>query len=147
MAGKKKTVNFTDPRLNELANIISGIYLGQYQPGKPLNKTNSLDFIRAQMRDEVLTLDRISLTKMYMQFGLCQAIAEVPVFDAFRNEPIIRAYVRSKNAISSPEPAAVTYKPQGLLKRLTKKNARQKFLFIYLVEIPLLKLISFSLKI
>ena len=125
MAGKKATSKmnskpkFTDPRLNELANIISGIYLGQYQPGRPLNKTNSLEFIRAQMRDEVLTLDRISLTKMYMQFGLCQAIAEVPVFDAFRNEPIIRAYIRSKNAVSSPEPAVVTYKPQGLLKRLT----------------------------
>ena len=123
MAGKKntskKTVAFTDPRINELANIISGIYMGQIQPGKPLNKTNSLDFIRAQLRGEVLTLDRISLSRMYMQFGLCQAIAEVPVFDAFRNEPIIRAYIHSKNGVTSPEPAAVTYKPQGLLKRLT----------------------------
>ena len=115
----KKTVAFTDPRINELANIISGIYMGQIQPGKPLNKTNSLDFIRAQLRGEVLTLDRISLSRMYMQFGLCQAIAEVPVFDAFRNEPIIRAYIHSKNSVTSPEPAAVTYKPQGLLKRLT----------------------------
>ena len=118
MAGKKTKTNFTDPRLNELANIISGIYLGQTQPGKPLNKTNSLDFIRAQLRGEVLTLDRISLSRMYMQFGLCQAIAEVPVFDAFRNEPIVRAYVRSKNAMFNPQPAVVTYKPQGLLKRL-----------------------------
>lgn len=123
MAGKKisskKAVAFTDPRINELANIISGIYMGQIQPGKPLNKTNSLDFIRAQLRGEVLTLDRISLSRMYMQFGLCQAIAEVPVFDAFRNEPIIRAYTHTKNPVTSPEPAAVTYKPQGLLKRLT----------------------------
>lgn len=123
MAGKKasskKSVAFTDPRINELANIISGIYMGQVQPGKPLNKTNSLDFIRAQLRGEVLTLDRISLSRMYMQFGLCQAIAEVPVFDAFRNEPIIRAYTHSKNAVTSPEPLSVTYKPQGLLKRLT----------------------------
>ena len=115
---KKKTA-FTDPRLNELANIISGIYMGQVQPGKPLNKTNSLEFIRAQLRGEVLTLDRISLSRMYMQFGLCQAIAEVPVFDAFRNEPIVHAYSHSKNPISSPEPATITYKPQGLLKRLT----------------------------
>lgn len=124
MAGKKTTSSkskaaFTDPRLNELANIISGIYMGQVQPGKPLNKTNSLDFIRAQLRGEVLTLDRISLSRMYMQFGLCQAIAEVPVFDAFRNEPIVKAYVRSKNQVTNPEPAIVTYKPQGLLKRLT----------------------------
>lgn len=110
---------FTDPRLNELASIISGIWMGQQQPGKPLNKTNSLDFIRAQLRGEVLTLDRIALSRMYMQFGLCQAIAEVPVFDAFRNEPIVRAYVRSKNKVASPQPAAVTYKPQGLLKKLT----------------------------
>ena len=123
MAGKKisskKAVAFTDPRINELANIISGIYMGQVQPGKPLNKTNSLDIIRAQLRGEVLTLDRISLSRMYMQFGLCQAIAEVPVFDAFRNEPIIRAYTHSKNSVTSPEPLSVTYKPQGLLKRLT----------------------------
>lgn len=117
-AVKEKEVAFTDPRLNELASIISGIWTGQLQPNKPLNKTNSLEFIRAQLRGEVLTLDRAALSRMYMQFGLCQAIAEVPVFDAFRNEPIIRAYVRSKNAVSSPEPAAVTYKPQGLLKRL-----------------------------
>lgn len=116
---RKKEVAFTDPRLNELASIISGIWMGQLQPGKPLNKTNSLDFIRAQLRGEVLTLDRIALSRMYMQFGLCQAIAEVPVFDAFRNEPIIRAYVRSKNKITSPEPAAVEYKPQGLLKRIS----------------------------
>ena len=115
---KENEVAFTDPRLNELASIISGIWTGQLQPNKPLNKTNSLEFIRAQLRGEVLTLDRAALSRMYMQFGLCQAIAEVPVFDAFRNEPIIRAYVRSKNAVSSPEPAAVTYKPQGLLKRL-----------------------------
>ena len=123
MAGKKtsskKAVAFTDPRINELANIISGIYMGQVQPGKPLNKTNSLDFIRAQLRGEVLTLDRISLSRMYMQFGLCQAIAEVPVFDAFRNEPVVRAYTHAKNPISSPEPSTITYKPQGLLKRLT----------------------------
>ena len=115
----KKKTDFTDPRLNELANIISGIYMGQVQPGKPLNKTNSLEFIRAQLRSEVLTLDRISLSRMYMQFGLCQAIAEVPVFDAFRNEPIVRAYIHTKNNVMSPEPATVTYKPQGLLKRLT----------------------------
>ena len=115
---KENEVAFTDPRINELASIISGIWTGQLQPNKPLNKTNSLEFIRAQLRGEVLTLDRAALSRMYMQFGLCQAIAEVPVFDAFRNEPIIRAYIRSKNAVSSPEPAAVTYKPQGLLKRL-----------------------------
>lgn len=115
---KENETAFTDPRLNELASIISGIWTGQLQPNKPLNKTNSLEFIRAQLRGEVLTLDRAALSRMYMQFGLCQAIAEVPVFDAFRNEPIIRAYIRSKNAVSSPEPAVVTYKPQGLLKRL-----------------------------
>lgn len=124
MAGKKKTeskensVAFTDPRLNELASIISGIWLGQQQPNKPLNKTNALEFIRAQLRGEVLTLDRSALSRMYMQFGLCQAIAEVPVFDAFRNEPLIRAYIRSKNRVTDTEPATVTYKPQGLLKRL-----------------------------
>ena len=115
----KTTKMFADPKLNELASIISGIWMGQLQPNRPLNKTNSLDFIRAQLRGEVLTLDRASLSRMYMQFGLCQAIAEVPVFDAFRNEPILRAYTRSKNAVTSPEPAAVNYKPQGLLKRLT----------------------------
>ena len=115
---KESSTVFTDPRLNELASIISGIWAGQLQPNKPLNKTNSLEFIRAQLRGEVLTLDRAALSRMYMQFGLCQAIAEVPVFDAFRNEPIIRAYVRTKNAVSSPQPATVTYKPQGLLKRL-----------------------------
>lgn len=118
-AVKENEVAFTDPRLNELASIISGIWTGQLQPNKPLNKTNSLDFIRAQLRGEVLTLDRAALSRMYMQFGLCQAIAEVPVFDAFRNEPIIRAYVRSKNSVTTPEPATVVYKPQGLLKRLT----------------------------
>ena len=132
MAGKKKTKKtepaFVDPRINELANIISGIWMGQLQSNKPLNKTNSLDFIRAQLRGEVLTLDRAALSRMYMQFGLCQAIAEVPVFDAFRNEPIVHAYVRSKNEVTTPEPAAVEYKPQGLLKRITngfrfKQNA------------------------
>ena len=125
MAGKKKieskenSVAFTDPRINELASIISGIWAGQMQPNKPLNKTNSLEFIRAQLRGEVLTLDRATLSRMYMQFGLCQAIAEVPVFDAFRNEPIVKAYIRSKNQVTSPEPAVIEYKPQGLLKRLT----------------------------
>ena len=135
MAGKKTTKKtepaFVDPRINELANIISGIWMGQLQSNKPLNKTNSLDFIRAQLRGEVLTLDRAALSRMYMQFGLCQAIAEVPVFDAFRNEPIVHAYVRSKNQVTTPEPPAVEYKPQGLLKRITngfrfKQNAEEE---------------------
>lgn len=135
MAGKKTIKKtepaFVDPRINELANIISGIWMGQLQSNKPLNKTNSLDFIRAQLRGEVLTLDRAALSRMYMQFGLCQAIAEVPVFDAFRNEPIVHAYVRSKNEVTTPEPAAVEYKPQGLLKRITngfrfKQNAEEE---------------------
>lgn len=114
----KNASGFDDARFNDLASIISGIWMAQNKPGMPLNKVNSLDFIRSQMRGEVLTLDRISLSKMYMQFGLCQAIAEVPVFDAFRNEPIVRAYTRSKNAVTSPQPIATTYKPQGILKRL-----------------------------
>lgn len=135
MAGKKTTKKtepaFVDPRINELANIISGIWMGQLQSNKPLNKTNSLDFIRAQLRGEVLTLDRAALSRMYMQFGLCQAIAEVPVFDAFRNEPIVHAYIHPKNRLTTPEPAAVEYKPQGLLKRLTngfrfKQNAEEE---------------------
>ena len=135
MAGKKTTKKtepaFVDPRINELANIISGIWMGQLQSNKPLNKTNSLDFIRAQLRGEVLTLDRAALSRMYMQFGLCQAIAEVPVFDAFRNEPIVHAYIHPKNQVTTPEPAAVEYKPQGLLKRLTngfrfKQNAEEE---------------------
>ena len=124
MAGKKTTSKINskaqviDPRINELASIISGIWMSQMAEGKPLNKTNSLEFIRAQLRGEVLTLDRAALSRMYMQFGLCQAIAEVPVFDAFRNEPLVRAYTHSKNQLTSPTPAVVDYKPQGLLKRL-----------------------------
>lgn len=115
---KAKENATVDARINDLANIISGLYSTIDTQGKPRNKVNSLDFLREQTRNEVLTLDRLQLAKMYMQFGLCQAIAEVPVYDAFRNDPIIKAYVRPKNAVASP--VLPTMQPQGLFKRLSR---------------------------
>lgn len=103
-------------RLNEFADIIAGLYIANTNAGKPLNKVNSLDFIRAQVRPDVLTLDRLTLTRMYMQFGLCQSVAEVPVFDAYRNGVEVMAYEMPKDA---PEKVKeISHKPQGIIKRL-----------------------------
>lgn len=112
---KRSDADIFAARMNDLAAIISGLYMTSMD-GKPRNKVNSLDFLREQTRGEVLTLDRLQLSKMYMQFGLCQAIAEVPVYDAFRNEPIIKAYVRGKSNLTKP--VLPDTKPQGLLKKL-----------------------------
>lgn len=104
-------------RMNDMAAILSGLFLQDLGGKDPRNKVNSLDFLRSQTRNEILTLDRLQLAKMYMQFGLCQAIAEVPVYDAFRNEPIVKAYTRTKSPETSP--VLPTDEPQGILKRLT----------------------------
>lgn len=119
---RKKKINedkIVESRMNDLAGIISGLSM-MPEGIKPANKVNSLEFIRSQIRSETLTLDRLTLSRMYMQFGLCQAIAEVPVYDAFRKSPILKLYERgAKNVKAEVDLNTETYrKPQGILKKI-----------------------------
>lgn len=112
---KANTDKIVMERLNEFADIIAGLYVANMN-GRVANKVNSLDFIRAQVRPEVLTLDRLTLTRMYMQFGLCQAVAEVPVFDAYRNGIEVMAYELPEGETPQKE-----YKPQGIVRRILNR--------------------------
>lgn len=115
----KSIVERVDARLNEFADIIAGLYMANAASVRPENKVNSLEFIRKQVRSDVLTLDRLTLSRMYMQFGLCQSVAEVPVFDAYRNGVEVMAYEMPRDGEdNSVVETKYDYKPQGVLKRL-----------------------------
>ena len=88
-----KEMNDTSVKVNGLANIISGFIMEKYGY-KSKNNVNNLDFLRSQVRGEWLTLDRTTLCLLYSQFGICQAIAEVPVRDAYRNGLRIQMFSR-----------------------------------------------------
>jgi phage-related protein (TIGR01555 family) len=83
----------TSVKVNSLADIITGFMFKEYGY-KSKNNVNNLDFLRSQVRGEWLTLDRTTLSLLYSQFGICQAIAEVPVRDAYRNGFRIQMFAR-----------------------------------------------------
>lgn len=99
MSRKRKETQQSQPKIdtsvkvNALADIISGFMLKDYGY-KSKNNVNNLDFLRSQVRGEWLTLDRTTLSLLYSQFGICQAIAEVPVRDAYRNGFRIQMFSR-----------------------------------------------------
>lgn len=105
-------------RLNDLAGIISGLIIpnGTVNSG---NNINNLHFLRNQLRGDWLTLDRNLCSLLYAQFGICQAIAEVPVRDAYRNGLRIQIFTKDitpeKDADGTEE---VKKKPQGIFRVL-----------------------------
>ena len=109
-----------DTRLNDLAGIISGLIIpnGTVNSG---NNINNLHFLRNQLRGDWLTLDRNLCSLLYAQFGICQAIAEVPVRDAYRNGVRIQIFSKditpSKDMDNNTEPAKK--KPQGIFRALS----------------------------
>lgn len=117
LKGYKQSV--TDARLNDLAGIISGLIMYPNGGVNSGNNINNLHFLRNQLRGDWLTLDRNLCSLLYSQFGICQAIAEVPVRDAYRNG--VRLQVFSKDITPSKDLDVndnSKHKPQGLLKAI-----------------------------
>lgn len=118
LKGYKNKKEF-DAKLNDLAGIISGLIIAPNGGVNSKNNINNLHFLRAQLRGDWLTLDRNLCSLLYTQFGTCQAIAEVPVRDAYRNG--VRLQVFSKD-ITPKKDMDVTetkeQKPQGIFKAL-----------------------------
>lgn len=80
---------------NSMAQLVSGIVpnggrtgTGSISPNK-INDTTSLGI---QVRAEFITLNYPLLSHLYQQFGVVQALVEVPVLDAFRGGLKISAY-------------------------------------------------------
>ena len=85
MAKKKTGIN--EVKLtNSMAQLVAGVVpnntkgRGSTSPNK-INDTSSLAL---QVRGEFITLNYPLLSRLYQQFGLVQALIEVPVVDAFR---------------------------------------------------------------
>lgn len=105
-------------RLNDLAGIISGLIIpnGTVNSG---NNINNLHFLRNQLRGDWLTLDRDLCCRLYSQFGICQAIAEVPVRDAYRNGLRIQIFSRDVTPTKDADNLEqVKKKPQGIFRVL-----------------------------
>lgn len=102
MAKKKsgvKEVKLT----NSMAQLVAGVVpsstkgRGSASPNK-INDTSSLAL---QVRGEFITLNYTLLSRLYQQFGLVQALIEVPVVDAFRGGIKFTGYEKK---VVIPEP-------------------------------------------
>lgn len=72
---------------NSMKQMVAGIVPSSANSGdgsKSPNKINAIDSLRLQVRNGYITLDYSLLSFLYQQFGLVQALIEVPVRDAFR---------------------------------------------------------------
>ena len=85
MAKKKTGIN--EVKLtNSMAQLVAGVVpsstkgRGSASP----NKINDTGALGMQVRGEFITLNYTLLSRLYQQFGLVQALIEVPVVDAFR---------------------------------------------------------------
>lgn len=80
---------------NSMAQLVSGIVpdggRGGTGSASP-NKINDSTSLALQVRSEFITLNYPLLSKLYQQFGVIQALVEVPVLDAFRGGVKISAY-------------------------------------------------------
>lgn len=86
MASKKKT-GIKDVKLsNSMSQLVAGIVPNSQPFGKSRspNKINDISSLALQVRNGFITLNYPLLSMLYQQFGLVQALIEVPVLDAFR---------------------------------------------------------------
>ena len=85
MAKKKTGIN--EVKLtNSMAQLVSGVVptTGKGTGSVSPNKINDTTSLALQVRGEFITLNYTLLSRLYQQFGLVQALIEVPVVDAFR---------------------------------------------------------------
>lgn len=84
----KKKAGIKDVKLsNSMKQMVSGIIPnngGMSSGSRSPNRINYIDSLRLQIRGDYITLDYSLLSFLYQQFGLIQALIEVPVRDAFR---------------------------------------------------------------
>jgi len=100
---KPKTVTERKALANSMNGLVSGIVpfaAGSANAKISDNAINSTAVLAAQIRREFVTLDRALLSSLYQQFGIVQALIEVPVLDAFRGGVKLSAYERAV----APEP-------------------------------------------
>lgn len=85
MAKKKSGIN--EVKLtNSMAQLVAGVVptSGKGRGAATPNKINDTSALAQQVRGEFITLNYTLLSRLYQQFGLVQALIEVPVVDAFR---------------------------------------------------------------
>ena len=84
---KKKKTGINEVKLtNSMAQLVSGVVpnSGTKKGSASANKINDTTSLALQVRSEFITLNYTLLSRLYQQFGLVQALVEVPVVDAFR---------------------------------------------------------------
>jgi phage-related protein (TIGR01555 family) len=84
---KKKKTGLNEVKLtNSMAQLVSGVIPGggTKKGSVSPNKINDTSTLALQVRGEFITLNYTLLSRLYQQFGLVQALIEVPVVDAFR---------------------------------------------------------------
>jgi phage-related protein (TIGR01555 family) len=84
---KKKKTGINEVKLtNSMAQLVSGVVpnSGTKKGAATTNKINDTTSLAIQVRGEFITLNYPLLSRLYQQFGLVQALIEVPVVDAFR---------------------------------------------------------------
>lgn len=83
----KKNSGIKDVKLtNSMAQLVAGVVpsSAQGRGSASPNKINDTSSLALQVRGEFITLNYTLLSRLYQQFGLIQALIEVPVVDAFR---------------------------------------------------------------
>ena len=102
MAKKKSGIN--EVKLtNSMAQLVAGVVptSGKGRGAATPNKINDTSALAQQVRGEFITLNYTLLSRLYQQFGLVQALIEVPVVDAFRGGV---KFVGYEKKVVVPEP-------------------------------------------
>ena len=102
MATEKKSSIKNVKLTNSMQQLVAGIVPNS---GRNLAQTpngiNYISSLRKQVRHDWITMDYTLLSFLYQQFGLIQALIEVPVLDAFRGGIRFSAY--EKKVILPPK--------------------------------------------
>lgn len=93
MANNKKTSVNNVKLTNSMQQLVAGIVPnGGVNLKQTPNGINYISSLRQQVRHDWITMDYTLLSFLYQQFGLIQALVEVPVLDAFRGGVRFSAY-------------------------------------------------------
>lgn len=93
MAKEKKSTVYTKELNNSMQQLVAGIVpKGTVNANQTPNGINKINSLRQQVRHDWITMDYTLLSFLYQQFGLIQALVEVPVLDAFRGGIRFSAY-------------------------------------------------------
>lgn len=102
MADKTKSSIKQEKLTNSMQQLVAGVVPnGGVNPVQTPNGINKINSLRQQVRHDWITLDYTLLSFLYQQFGLIQALVEVPVLDAFRGGVKFSAYEKK---VVLPEP-------------------------------------------